>query len=100
MTCLMLLDRIFNCKMQFGTVPNPTPAQSSLINEVQARYKSFLLTGNPNPSGARFPLWSPATTGNFSAQNLGSPGTAAVGACNTQFWGTPDVPYDYQLFGI
>ncbi|KAF8503798.1 alpha/beta-hydrolase [Russula emetica] len=84
----------------FGTVPNPTSAQSSLINEVQARYKSFLLTGDPNPSGAQFPLWSPATTGNFSAQNLGSPGTAAVGACNTQFWGTPNVPYDYQVFGI
>jgi carboxylesterase type B len=84
----------------FGTVSNPTSAQSSLINEVQARYKSFLLTGNPNPSGAQFPLWSPATTGNFSAQNLGSPGPAAVGACNTQFWGTPDVPYDYQVFGI
>jgi hypothetical protein len=86
--------------MQFGTVPNATSAQSSLINEVQARYKSFLLTGNPNPSGAQFPLWSPATTGNFSAQNLGSPGTAAVGACNTQFWGTPNAPYDYQDFGI
>ena len=33
-------------------------------------------------------------------RNLGSPGTAAVGACNTQFWGTPNVPYDYQVFGI
>jgi carboxylesterase type B len=84
----------------FGTVPNPTSAQSSLISEVQARYKSFLLTGNPNPSGAVFPLWSPATTGNFSAQYLGSPGTAAVGACNTQFWGTTNVPYDYQVYGI
>ena len=91
---------LFNDQIQFGTVPNPTSAQSSLISEVQARYKSFLLTGNPNPSGAVFPLWSPATTGNFSAQNLGIPGTAAVGACNTQFWGTTNVPYDYQVYGI
>ncbi|KAH9997150.1 alpha beta-hydrolase [Russula compacta] len=84
----------------FGTVPNATSAQSSLVAEVQARYKSFLLTGDPNPSGAHFPRWSPATTGNFSAQNLGSPGTAAIGACNTQFWGTAGTPYAYQLFGI
>ena len=65
-----------------------------------------MLTGDPNPLGALgalgvgFPHWSPATTGNFSAQNLGSPGTAAIGACNTQFWGTSSVPYDYQIFGI
>ncbi len=84
--------------MQFGTVLNPTLAQSSLINEVQARYKSFLLSGDPNPFG--IPEWSPATTGNFSARNLGSPGTAAIDACNTQFWGTAPVPYDYQIFGI
>ncbi|KAI0282702.1 Alpha/Beta hydrolase protein [Russula brevipes] len=84
----------------FGTVPNPTSAQSSLISEVQARYGSFLYSSNPNPSGSRFPQWSPATTGNFSAQNLGSPGTANIGACNTQFWGTTNVPYDYQVFGI
>ena len=86
--------------MQFGTVTNPTPAQSSLINEVQARYKSFLRNGDPNPSGAHFPRWSPATTGNFSAHNLGSAGTAAVGACNTQLWGSPGMPYAYQVFGI
>ncbi|KAH9180297.1 alpha/beta-hydrolase [Lactarius sanguifluus] len=79
-------------------------AQSSLIREVQARYKSFLLTGNPNPSASSsrtsLPQWSPATTGNFSAQNLGARGTTAIGACNTQFWGTVSVPYDYQVFGI
>jgi hypothetical protein len=86
--------------MQFGTVSNPTSAQSSLISEVQARYRSFLYFGNPNPSGSRFPQWPLATTGNFSAQNLGSPGTANIGACNTQFWGTTNVPYDYQVFGI
>jgi len=89
-----------NNKMQFGTVPNPTLAQSSLISEVQARYKSFLLTGDPNPIGGRFPWWPRATTGNFSVQNLGSPGTVAIGACNTNFWGTNKVPYDYQVFGI
>ncbi|KAH9011611.1 alpha beta-hydrolase [Lactarius pseudohatsudake] len=88
----------------FGTANSPGPTQSSLIREVQARYKSFLLTGNPNPSATSprtsFPQWSPATTGNFSAQNLGTRGTTAIGACNTQFWGTISVPYDYQVFGI
>ena len=90
--------------MQFGTVNNPSPSQSFLIREVQARYKSFLLTGDPNfsasPSNAGFPRWSPATTGNFSAQHLGTQGTTAIGACNTQFWGTPIAPYDYQVLGI
>ena len=89
--------------MQFGTVNNPSPAQSSLIREVQTRYKSFLFTGDPNPSAGpsntAFSQWSPATTGNFSAQNLGTQGTTAIGACNTQFWGNL-VPYDYQVFGI
>ncbi|KAH9079154.1 alpha beta-hydrolase [Lactarius deliciosus] len=100
----IVLIRIFNDEMQFGTANSPSPAQSSLIREVQARYKSFLLTGNPNPSasssGTSFPQWSPATTGNFSAQNLGTRGTTAIGACNTQFWGTISIPYDYQVFGI
>ena len=90
--------------MQFGNVKNPSPAQSSLTREVQARYKSFLLTGNPNPSASlfspSFPLWSPATTGNFAAQNLGTQGTTAIGGCNTQFWGTTAVPYDYQVYGM
>jgi len=88
----------------FGTVNDPSPKQSSLIREVQARYKSFLLTGNPNPSAGpsntTFPPWSPATTGNFSAQHLGTQGTTAIDACNTQFWGTSIAPYDYQVFGI
>ena len=86
--------------MQFDTVNNPSPAQSSLIREVQARYESFLLTGNPNPSNIDLPQWSPATTGNFSAHNLGTQGTTAVSACNTQFWGTISMPYDYQVLGI
>jgi len=84
----------------FGTVINPTSAQSSLITEVQARYKSFLHTGDPNPVGNNFPLWSPATTGNFSAHDFGSSETVAIGACNTEFWGTTAVPYDYQIFRI
>lgn len=88
----------------FGTASDPSPAQSSLILEVQTRYKSFLLTGDPNPSGSPsntiFPEWSPATTGNFSAYNFGTQGSTTIGACNTRFWGTMSVPYDYQVFGI
>ncbi|KAI0273462.1 alpha beta-hydrolase [Gloeopeniophorella convolvens] len=86
--------------MIFGTVTNPSSAQSSLISEVQARYKAFLLTGNPNPSGSGLSNWSPATNGNFLAHQLGSSGSTVVGACTTNFWGTSAVPYDYQVFDI
>jgi len=95
---------VSNNDMQFGTAGDPSPAQSAVTREVQARYKAFLLTGNPNPSAGlsdtSFHQWSPVTIGNFSAQNLGTSDRIAIGACNTQFWGTFTVPYDYQVFGI
>jgi carboxylesterase type B len=82
---------------QFGTVPNPTPKQSSLTTEMQARYKAFLNNGDPNTSGVS--QWPAATSDNTNAILLGSPGSAPVGACIPSFWGKA-VAYDYQVYSI
>lgn len=81
--------------LQFGTVPNPTPAQANLIREVQARYKAFMLTGRPNDPA--FVPWMEATSDEVNVLDLGGPGMIAVGACTPSFWGD-SVPYDYQVF--
>ncbi|KAH9857214.1 alpha/beta-hydrolase [Lenzites betulinus] len=81
----------------FGTVPNPTSAQSALIKEMQARYSAFLHTGVPNASG--FASWPVAGTVNVNAINLGASGMATVGACNTSYWGS-FVQFDYQVFNL
>ncbi|KAF8892430.1 Alpha/Beta hydrolase protein [Infundibulicybe gibba] len=81
----------------FGTVANPTPAQSSLISEVQRRYKAFLATGNPNTAGLA--TWVPAEANNIHSLLLGGSGEAPIGACDPSFWGQ-SVQYDYQVFGI
>ncbi|EJF66136.1 alpha/beta-hydrolase [Dichomitus squalens] len=81
----------------FGTVQNPTSAQSALVTEIQARYNSFLHTGSPNANG--FATWSVAGTDNVNAINLGASGLATVGACNTSYWGN-FVQYDYQVFNL
>ncbi|KAI0362461.1 alpha/beta-hydrolase [Trametes cingulata] len=81
----------------FGTVPNPTASQSALIKEMQARYSNFLHNGDPNASG--FAAWNVAGTDNVNAINLGAPGMATVGACNTSYWGS-FVPFDYQVFNL
>ncbi|KAH7911429.1 Alpha/Beta hydrolase protein [Hygrophoropsis aurantiaca] len=83
----------------FGTVPSPDSAQSALITEMQARYKSFLYTGNPNPSGSSYATWEAAGTSDVNAILLGSSGEATVGACTPSFWGA-SVPYDYQVYDI
>ncbi|KAF8844425.1 alpha beta-hydrolase [Paxillus ammoniavirescens] len=83
----------------FGTAPNPTSAQSALITEIQARYKSFLYTGNPNPCDSSYANWQAAGTSNVNAILLGSSGLAPVGACTPTFWGQ-SVQYDYQVYDI
>ncbi|KAF7980182.1 hypothetical protein HWV62_39666 [Athelia sp. TMB] len=83
----------------FGTVPSPNSAQASLTTEMQARYKAFLNTGNPNPSGSSLAQWAPATTTNSNALTLGGTGLVPVGACTVGFWGQ-EVQYDYQVFNI
>jgi hypothetical protein len=82
---------------QFGTVPAPTPAQAALTTQVQAYYKAFLSSGNPNAHGV--PVWTPTTTTDVHAILLGGTGEAPVGACEPSFWGQK-VPFDYQVFDI
>lgn len=82
---------------QFGTVPSPNAAQSKLTTEMQARYKSFLTSGNPNPSG--YPAWAPATTTDVHALTLGGSGEVAAGNCDPSFWGQA-VQYDYQFYNL
>jgi carboxylesterase type B len=79
----------------FGTVPNPNSAQSALITEMQARYKSFLANGDPNAVGVA--TWTPATTSDVHPLVLGGSGEVAVGACTPSFWGS-GAQYDYQSF--
>ncbi|KAF9261386.1 alpha/beta-hydrolase [Marasmius fiardii PR-910] len=84
-------------KIVFGTVSNPTQAQTDLINEVQTRYKAFLNSGNPNAPGLS--QWAQATTNTITPLNLGGVGTISTAACDPSFWGAA-VPYDYQIFGL
>ncbi|KAJ7508294.1 alpha/beta-hydrolase [Mycena galericulata] len=85
----------------FGTVPNPTPAQAALTTEMQARYKAFLTTGDPNVPGLT--PWLPATTTDVHAKEFGivtTPnGEDPVLACTPTFWGEA-VQYDYQFYDI
>ncbi|KAG2147259.1 Carboxylesterase [Suillus cothurnatus] len=83
----------------FGTAPNPDSAQSALITEMQARYKSFLYSGNPNPDDSSYADWQAAGTSDVNAIMLGSTGKAPIGACSPSFWGQ-SVAYDYQVFDI
>jgi len=79
--------------------PNPTSAQSALITEMQARYKVFLNTGNPNSAGSSYATWTPATTSDVHALTLGGSGEVAPGACVPTFWGEA-VQFNYQIFDI
>jgi carboxylesterase type B len=84
----------------FGTVPNPTTAQSKATAEAQARIAAFLKTGDPNPTSATYGKWSPATTSDVRAIKLGNNGgLAPVNACTPTFWGG-QVLYDYQIYGL
>ncbi|KAJ7057287.1 alpha beta-hydrolase [Mycena amicta] len=87
-------------QLVFGTTPSPTAAQSALTTEIQARYRAFLSTNNPNLPVPAMRQWLPATATNINALALGgSNSTIAVGACDPAFWGTA-VQYDYQFYGI
>ncbi|KAG1903856.1 Carboxylesterase [Suillus fuscotomentosus] len=83
----------------FGTALNPDSAQSALIAEMQARYKSFLYSGNPNPDDSSYADWQAADASDVNAIMLGSTGDAPIGACTPSFWGQ-GVAYDYQIFNI
>ena len=80
----------------FGTTPNPSAAQSSLTNEVQARWSAFMRGNAPNVSGK--PAWNPvASSGSVNVLNLGGTSPIAEGACAPSFWGA-SVKYDYQVY--
>ncbi|KAI0032826.1 alpha beta-hydrolase [Vararia minispora EC-137] len=81
----------------FGTAPSPTSSQRALIAEVQARYKAFLHTGNPNPTSGGYATWDAATSTDIPALLLGGSGLVSAGACAIDFWGRK-IPYDYQLW--
>jgi hypothetical protein len=81
---------------QFGTVSHPTRAQSSLITEIQSRYKAFLANGNPNAHNVHS-TWTPASASNINLLLLGGSGEEPVGACTPDFWGKTAL-YDYQFF--
>ncbi|KAL4067786.1 Alpha/Beta hydrolase protein [Scleroderma yunnanense] len=83
----------------FGTVQSPTAAQSALIAEIQARYKSFMYGRDPNPSGASYLKWQATGSSDVNAILLGDSGKANIGSCTPDFWGA-EVPYDYQVFDI
>lgn len=98
--CSLLVTRDWQLTvfvLQFGTVPSPNSQQSALVKEMQARYKAFLNTGNPNAAG--FATWNTATTGNVHTLTLGGSGEVAAGGCDPSFFGDA-VPYDYQTFDI
>ncbi|KAF9652913.1 alpha/beta-hydrolase [Thelephora ganbajun] len=81
----------------FGTASNPNARQTQLINEMQARYKAFLNTDNPNVSGLT--QWNTATSSSTNAILLGGSGPAPIDACTPSFWGSA-VLYDYQVYGL
>jgi carboxylesterase type B len=82
---------------QFGTASDPDTQQTQLIQEMQARYKAFLNTGNPNGSGLA--QWNTATSSSTNAILLGGSGLAPIDACTQSFWGS-DVHYDYQVYNL
>lgn len=80
----------------FGTTTNTTSAQAALTKEIQARYKAFMNTGNPNVEG--YATWEEATTSDdVHVLLLGGQGEADIGACTTDYWGD-FVQFDYQIF--
>lgn len=62
---------------------------------MQARYKAFLNTGNPNVPN--LPTWHAAGNSEVNSIQLGAPGPVPVGACIPSFWGQA-VQYDYQFY--
>lgn len=95
----------------FGTARAPSAAQTALVSEVQARYASFVRTGDPNAkaaayaaagvSGAQTQAWARTTAADaIPVLPLGGAGPVDMGACVSSFWGSPAVPYDYQLHGL
>ena len=74
----------------FGTGPITSP----LTAELQARYKAFVRTSNPN--SGNYKSWSPATASDTKTINLGGSSAITLDACVPTFWGS-QVQFDYQV---
>ncbi|KAG9091813.1 hypothetical protein FRC06_000364 [Ceratobasidium sp. 370] len=83
----------------FGTTPSPTPAQTALTQEIQARYSAFMRAGSPNPTAGSYAAWGQSGVSDVAALKLGGSGTQPAEACDPSFWGNA-VQYDYQIFGL
>ncbi|KIJ44282.1 hypothetical protein M422DRAFT_47374 [Sphaerobolus stellatus SS14] len=74
----------------FGTGSTTSP----LTPELQARYKAFVRTSNPNASG--FKNWPAASSSDPKTINLGGTAAIDIGGCVPSFWGQ-QVEFDYQV---
>ncbi|KAG8712136.1 hypothetical protein FRC11_000948 [Ceratobasidium sp. 423] len=83
----------------FGTTPSPTSAQTSMTQEIQSRYSSFIRSGVPNPSSGSYATWAQSGSTDVAALKLGGTGTRPAEACDPSFWGA-QVQYDYQVYGL
>ncbi|KAH8826857.1 alpha/beta-hydrolase [Flagelloscypha sp. PMI_526] len=81
----------------FGTIPNPDSTQSTLMTQMQQRYKAFLASGNPNANGLS--SWAATSGSSVNILNIGGTAAIPVGACDPSFWGSA-VQYDYQVYNI
>ncbi|KAH7099643.1 alpha/beta-hydrolase [Auriculariales sp. MPI-PUGE-AT-0066] len=94
----------------FGTARNPTTEQKQLIGEVQARIAAFMKSGDPNATGgtaasltgpsAKTTWLQTTNVSAFKVLALGTGGAVDFGGCTTAFWGTTDVPFDYQIHDL
>ncbi|CAE6451204.1 unnamed protein product [Rhizoctonia solani] len=83
----------------FGTTPSPTSAQTTLTQEIQSRYSSFIRSGVPNPSSGSYATWAQSGSTDVAALKLGGTGTRPAEACDPSFWGA-QVLYDYQVYDL
>jgi carboxylesterase type B len=82
----------------FGTTPSPTPDQTTLTSEIQARWAKFIRDLTPNPTSGGYAAWNQASSSSLNTLKLGGSGAPDLGACDPTFWGG-SVQYDYQLYG-
>ncbi|KDQ10554.1 hypothetical protein BOTBODRAFT_115654 [Botryobasidium botryosum FD-172 SS1] len=82
----------------FGTTPSPTPDQTALTKEIQARWGAFIHNANPNPIPNLYAQWAQATPSDTHTLQLGGSGEAAPGGCTPGFWGDT-VKFDWEVYG-
>ncbi|KAG8879925.1 hypothetical protein FRB97_001279 [Tulasnella sp. 331] len=86
----------------FGTTPSPTASQTALTTQIQTRLKSFMANPAVAPNAPGYPTWNPATSTNANAIQFGGSADGQlvpIFACDPSFWGTPTVPFEWQVYG-